>query len=731
MNHQSDRWKKSNLPQQLIDFLEGKDNAFPYDFFANDTYSETKKLKAIIDAIGSTIQNYAADNTEDIRVRTLIKTKVHRENLQDYLDRKVILQLFDTKTLKRCLDGSPASPATIEILEVYKEIIEKREREKEKRRKVFKRISGIYHQFVTHSSRKDRFQESIYRIEEDGSCVTKYVNSDYEIKTETLIPELVGDSGLLLKLKRKRHLAIFYLYIGGDITPNYNYIQGVFIYSNTRETGNMANLAVFKKIRVEVKEKTDKGKKRERVDIDKEIKQKEEDIFKTFVPFREREDILTPMEYEKTGKEGKYKKEYVDYEHKLEIRQNIQYFLSHHCPPIKTFLYEGIKTFDFSKSLAISPGPYGKKALHYNKIKKLEGDYYFYFNERYPSVKKGNLNDKNLSKDENPMILPEKTKYFSSVGKSILKIKTDKITGALKGKLCVRKNEEGHVLKYEGFILNNQLHDSSYVMMLLYLIEENKRKIDEPHRCIYLLLNFIDDNKLLGNYSVSYTPPKELGTGIGLAIKTAELKNAEPDVISSHNRSFQLGSDSLEDNIVNFFSNTRKSLIFTPSFKDIKDSRDIVNQGIYKLYSQRKSGGIRMGFLVIFPNGYVMHIDSYKSRSFGDAQRVGNVLNIILENEKNQRTGFFCFRVDNTSSEKGIVYRGTFSGTVKRGDEDAIASRVVIHLDSDPSSNLVLTDNDINSLQSQKIPESIEDIFKESVNRIEYDNGKPSFLEDK
>jgi hypothetical protein len=659
-------------------------------FAKNDPnqYSEAD-LRGVVSVISAKIQDYIVKNPKDFDFAELIKSKLGEE-FEQYQEGGIHRELLDTKTLKRCFISEEASQSTTNILEAFRRVCEKEKQRAEE----FKRVTGMYLVFSTHSTRPGRFQTSLMKIGQND-IVHKYKDSDYEVTERKLSAEMISNTTLLLTQMEDKFALLFYLYIGATNHPPF--LQAVNLFTN-RLGNTVANLALFARVAVETSEE-------------------EETFFTEFEPEREIDeipDVISQLENHPT---------YVEQDPDLTVRKNIQYFLLHQARPIATAMHDNLIPFDFSKRVAVKPAPDGQVARFYNKTREYAGDYYIYFNERFKSA---------LKEDEGELF--KKNASFSTVGRGIFKIEVDDKTGVLKCSMRTRRNVEGAVLKHEGFIFNARLGMAQYLLMTLF-------SGTESDRCITFLFKIIDDNKMVGGHVIAYSSFGKLGAGAVIMIKksviTGKPEGVEVDKLQQQEEEeptaffpFSSGvKPGLERNIVNLLSSRRRSLVIPPEdYEDLERmGADNKYEGLYKVYSSGQDGGISIGLLKIYRNGYVCHQDAHGERAVGQIEQgqAGNVLNIILRNENSGRTGFCCIGVSSEPPKDNITfYRGTFAGVSRKNGDIPIASQFLMEFmgkDKSFQENVNLTRSiEAGSPEMQSLRTKVINFLTNEVTKITY-----------
>lgn len=521
-----------SVPDDLLQIINTYH--FPSGYlFKNKDSNELREgeLSEAVSVISSKIRSYLLKHPKSSVVASLIKPKLG-EAFDSFLSGSVKLDLLDTKTLKRCLTGHKASESTINVFKSF-EIALLREKELNKE---LLRVTGLYYLFSTHSTQPGRFQISLLKIGEEESFL-KFVNSENEVETKTLVADIIRSNNVLLTLKEDKFALLFYVYIGPINKPTF--LQSVNIYCNN--FGNtIANLAVFAKV--------------------KPMEEAAEEIFiHEFVPKRGASKLPENLVFANDAL-------LVEQDTKLPVYKNIQHFLQHRSKPISTQVYQSIIPFDFSKSVAIHPGPYGQEARFYNKTRQYVGEYDMFFTERFKSVEEAELG------------LYKQSKAFSSVGDGVLNIRIDEKTGVLKCSLATRKGSNGETLVHEGFIINTRLGMSPYLLMSLYTGADSER-------CIILLVKIIDDNKMIGCHLIAYEPLGKLGAGVVMMVKRPEERGegeeAKPKAFLPSDPNLKTP---LTRRIVNYLSMRDQNLVIPPEYEDLEKKEQIIRMKVSTNY---------------------------------------------------------------------------------------------------------------------------------------------------
>ena len=635
-----------SVPKELLDaFLD-----YPFDnspFQNEDGHYSEAKLREVVKTISDKIRDYILSNLSNQKTRTfvsqLIQPKFTSEKWKLFIRANNDSQnLFDAKTLKNCLEKKVTSAKTICILKAFIRV----QHEEQTRKKYLRRIAGEYFVYMVHNSMPGKFQTSLLKISETGYALYTTQNRFYSIDKELeLHPDVIGNSNLLLTLKEPNYLLTLYLYMGNEEEPNF--LQAVYMYSN-RTFQTIANLAVLERIPPErVKE-----------------------VLDSFEPNRGK-DII---------RESDLNKKKVKDDPTITVGQNIQQYLLQKAKPIVPTGYQGLRLFDFSKHVAVYPGPYRQSALQYKKTSWLVDKYYIYFSERFASIDELAIKEK-----ENQIFL--KNRFFSTVQKALLEIKKEKASGVLVCTMRCRRDRYGNELIYKGYVLNHEMDDGSSLLLSLYLEPDRDR-------CLNLLLK-IEENALVGCYQISYTSGS-LGSGNIIARrcsadsdgkqKTSDEGWAEkqPQTLLPHQLKSQ---DPEERSIVNLLSQNGRSLMKPPGYGQWKRHKGTKYQGLYYKYSWRADETARISLLCIYSNGYVRHVGltqrpgqpDVEHHAYGQLEQIEQALNILLVNESGKRAGFFSIRVNEEEPDpKNTCYAGTFAGMFSGEDKMPIAAQFLL-----------------------------------------------------
>lgn len=598
---------------------------------AHSMYSEAA-LKNVVKIISQKIWLYADKYPISDLDRKGEKNKDIIKSLRPKLKKMGLgAEIINARTLKRCLDIGKASQFTIDALEAFCQIYEEEKRGDNEKQKLLNRVAGLYHVMAVHYTRRGKFQRSLVGIDKDGHGFIKFMDRDYIVQKKALNMVELGKSNLLLTMENAVFPLIFYLYLGPEKGNNQNYpfYQSTFIYSN-RAGNTIANLAVFERIHLK------EG-------------QEEASFIEGYEPSRQMESIEKEDDHQ------------VDSDHSLTVRQSIQYFLLHHARPVATMLYDKILPFNFNKSVPVYPGSGSNPTQFYAETRKFSGDYFIYFNERFSSKTSG---DKLLDKSD----------FFSTVGKGIVRIWADSITGVFKCEMKTRKNENDLIV-HKGEVVNDKLGNDNYLILAMYSRPQNQRYIS-------LLFRVINDNILIGGFNIAYSSLGQLGTGIVVMRKVREEKKEETgwdEPITILPSSYQPG-DPFECTVVNLLSRNRVAITAPPSYSKLKpDYQDFRYWGVYYLYSHRIKEGYRKTVVVVAKNRAVKMKVVEGHEDYGEIEHRGNTLNITMRYKEKRGAGFYCIRVDGVAPrENHSCYRGAFAGIYPAGDETPIASQFLM-----------------------------------------------------
>ena len=541
-------------------------------------------------------------------------------------------EIINARTLKRCLDIGKASQFTVDVLNAFCDIFEEKQREGSEKQKLLDRVAGLYNVLAVHFTRRGKFQKSLVKIDKDGHGLIKFKDKDYIIQQKELNMVELGKNNLLLTMENAVFPLIFYLYLGPEKGSDYShpFYQATFIYSNG--AGNtIANMAVFERINLQEKQVDD------------------------FIDEYEPERQLESIERENDDRVGS--------DPSLTVRRNIQYFLLHHARPVATMLYDKILPFNFKKSVPIYPGSGSNPTQFYTETRRFDGEYFIYFNERFSSQF---INDKLLDRSD----------FFSTIGKGVIRIWADPVTGVFKCELRTRKGDkEDDIIIHRGEVMNDQLGNDNYLILSMYTLPKNQRYIN-------LLFRVINDNILIGGFNIAYSSLGQLGTGIVAMRKVREeekQKTGWDKPVTILPSSYQ-AENSFEQTVVNLLSRNRIAITAPPSFSKLKPNyQDFRYRGVYYLYSHRIKEGHRKSILVIAKNRSVKMKVIEGHEDYGEVEHRGNALNIIMRYQEKRGSGFYCVRIDGVMPiEDHSCYRGTFAGIRPVGDEVPIASQFLM-----------------------------------------------------
>ena len=624
------RPKAQEIPAPLLKMIE--DYPFgikpsPFEGKSRKEYSEPE-LREVVKIMSTKIQNYIVKSPNDELLKDFIRPKVGSKMVL-YSQGKFITELLDAKTLKRCFSSGTASISTINVFRAFEYILD---REKDHRERIA-RVTGLYYIFSTHNTRKGKFQEAIIWIKNDGKALMKYIDRNNEEVEKEMEAEVIQNINLLLSLREERVSLIFYVFTGSEEKPAF--MQAVLTYENL--VGNtIANLAVFERVNLNYNEKVYRKKIKEFQAKRYAGKLTEDELGRQF-----------------------------ENAPKWTLRENIQYFLLNKARPIATMLHDRLMPFNFEKSIAVYPGPYHKPALLYNNARRLTGAYYIYFNERF-------------SPEDDNYTLFYDSEFYSTVGQGLLEIFINEETGVLECKMEILKSRGKQSLIYSGFIMNLELQTTDYIILSLYVHPERVRYAN-------LLLKVIDEDIMTGGLSITYSSFGNLGLGTVVVVKRDFIRKSlnknstqgdvhldqiikngqdKPRSITPFELAAAEENNSIERKIINFLSNNAKSLIVPPETWELKQYKDTVYAGVYKMYSKEgDEEKIKVSILNIFSNKHVTLLDVNNDNFYGQMQLVDNNMTILLKNPKDQRTGYCCILVDGYPPNPDYSwYNGSYSG---------------------------------------------------------------------
>lgn len=612
----------TKLADHLLNLLQ------EYLFSVKERKSLPKKVpetncQVLSQLISRKLRDHVNSQAPKQDIITLLKTKLKKSEIEDFKLDQYPKELLSAKTLKRSYESGTGTKATADILQAFYLTHEEEDKYQKRFKQEIKRVAGLYYEYNIHNTNAGTFQESLIDIDENGKSCTRFTNSSRNIVTLALKTQLIGTTGLLLSHEDRDYVLIFYLYIGKLDSPRF--LQGIQLYSN-REGNTVANLAVLQRIITSDKRDLTKAER--------------QDFITDYGPTRERKtlDLSNPHLMEK-----------VKMAPELSIGQNIQRFLYHKVSPISTELFEG-SPFDFAERAAILPAyPFGA-APYYDMQQEFAGEYDLYFNERYPATR-----TKDGKSPRNP--------FFSSVGIAKLSIEVDDVHGQLNCQLEMRKNANSEkLLIYRGKVVNQTLRESSLLLLSLYL---------EPahHRYLQLVFSIIDNQKLVGCFTTAYTLPNRLGCGVVVATRQAPKENP---AVGKENKPIAVVASEYqakgweEQEIVNYLSRNRQSLVLAPDKTILRAFSDTQYQGIYRMYfPSTKDEPSSITTLIIYRNGQVEVRSPSQERTYaiGECLENNSMLNITLRYEQGKHMGFCCIRMDKPPRDKELaIYDGSFAG---------------------------------------------------------------------
>lgn len=651
------------------------------------------RYREAVEHITHTVFEWLTQNPDDHKLRDLLVKKLGKEKLEkqqnDPNERK---NLLSSKTLMTTVKSGEGATSTVSVLNAYYYAAGRQQQEESEQQERMERIQGVYFQVNTHKDAPGRFQESIFWFEADRVRM-RFVNQQMKVLTHTMKYSWISNRHLMISSSEQSgdadEYVIYYLYVGSSLV--WDFLQCVFLYSS--KLGNtVANLGIFC-----------------RIDLEK-LKMEEEDVFYNFVP-RRGIKIMDPnresVKWIKSNRKIKILPEIkssVKPGYPQTVLDNIQYFLYHEGRTISTLLFENERPFDFSRQLALKPGPNRTIAKRYRSYMPLLGDYYIYFNEGWPSL---------TTKESNRL----RTKSFSTVGRALMQLCIDGVSGILRCRVLIQKNE-AEDLHYEGLVMNNTLTSSAYLNLSLYLLPGQGR-------CLNLLFNVVSDYKLIGAYNVAYTSPGEIGAGVVVAVRQSmidkggklplpakppkctdgdwreQLREAKkkthafiPTSLYSNPKTLQQQVPplkeqrklDLEDRIVHYLARNRRAQIRIPSFRETIDQvQENTYQGLYRLYTLVPgSQTIRENLVAIYPHGAAYcwaqndNLLQGSARELGRPPRLTMVLRSVEPLDQTQ-SSYLCIRVEDVAPREGkTLYVGSYAGFHSSGYQLPIATYAVL-----------------------------------------------------
>lgn len=634
---------------EILDFI--KTFPFPDTPFALDNKGQLSevKMRGVARYISTRIQRYVDLEKEDQQVVDWLRSKIDPQEFIKFVNGKSIKDLLDAKTLKRCFQDGKFSDTTIKIFKAFKKVIIHDQAQKDS----LDRVKGYYYLFNSHNTTSESVQVSMLNLRAEGPSLLKYKNRNHKEVEDDVKAEIIDNNKLLLSIRKRKSALIFYGYISPD-QKDIPFLQAVFIYSN-RSNKTIANIAVLARV------------------FDQEDYLAEA-VFNKFKPKRELEYLSDDNFH---GAEQVFKNRIVKKSLGVSVLQNIQYYLLNRTKPVLPKVYNNTKPFDFSKDISCYPSINQREALHYNRAKSYEGEYFIYFNEAFPSVRREQAYLKNNT-------------YFSSVGRGVLHIEKDKTTGVLKCIMWTRKNPEGDVLVHTGNVINHTLNTGDCLIIAMYLESDKDRYLN-------LLLNVIDERQFVGSFSISYSYPRKLGCGAVTVIRQQLVlkegyDDRELEKIKTTPTSFYAdiftSKSKLEQSVVAYLSNNEKSMVKPPEFSVLKSCQSNIYEGLYKMYNLSYKQNMRVSLLRINANGSAVHISSNKKEvdiGQGKVEQADSVMSLFLKNNKTGRTGFCCIKTGinitprrSEDLEDQTIYLGTFSGVSRKEGARPVASKFVL-----------------------------------------------------
>lgn len=526
-----------------------------------------------------------------------------------------------------------------------------------------KRVKGYFNVYNLHNTNKGKFQVSNLSISlSEHESYLTYFSRRYKKETKRVELEVIGNDKLLVTLREDNCFLAFYAFIGAMTQPKI--IQAVFIYNNGLGQ-TIGSLAVF-----------------EKVESDRQLVE----------PKREMDD-LTWIPIESVSDER---------------RRVIQYFLLNQSRILKPRFFSENQSIKFNiEDLRTHPGPHGNEAHYYDDAKEYIGKYYIFFNERYPSV---DIGDKRLND------------FYSTVGRGVFEIYVDPKNGRFCCKMKTKKNKYNDVIEHDGHIVNDTLKSPSYLIISMY--EKHYR-----HRYINIILMKTGGDILLGSHNIMYSRVGKLGVGSVVVVKAKDDFDFD-DHSPKSLYPCPPNNKPLHDIIVNYLSRNSNALLSPVTDTSIlfKEFADLTHSGVYRMYSHRRNG-VRIGILEINKTGFVTHIGisgGKKTKAYGSVSQIRSVLNILLKNIENERTGFCSVKVsevapfresgaDRMGKERNTIYVGTFCGVTRRDGEFPLASKIVLEYMGEVSESITIEPKVVSSdsTEYQEIPSEIRFALKD------------------
>lgn len=303
--------------------------------------------------------------------------------------------------------------------------------------------------------------------------------------------------------------------------------------------------------------------------------------------------------------------------------------------------YEPNKVLKFHKKISDFKDLKINRGETYDNLASYEGNWHIFYHERYANVE---------SLRNNP--------YISSIGKSTLVVKRDKMSGEY---LCTLTTPDDY--EFEGRIKYRKLISNSYLIFALY------KKGDESK---YVSFVFHKGNhspvkkRLYGVYNITYFNESSVGCGIAIMEQANAESKFEPVSINP-----------LEDlsmaghlKVIKYLSFRQNANIEISRFshQEVND-QPFRYHGIYRVYSYgrkraTKQKSIIIGALRIYKSGYVEYRGPHPDASaFGVAFKVvENNLHIELRNKASSRQGYYLLHTIEVKPEAGRIYCGILAG---------------------------------------------------------------------